>query len=582
VRSLEAELDTIATAAAESEARLEQARERTDDLRRQMEATHSEKAAARARLETLREVVEIFSDLSNAARIGERLDPLIAHAGEHVRIATAGEHDAQRVLAEAEEQVERIWIEVGKHDDELRRLDALMAGAAERLTGARRRYESRESELAARDEELSRAQDALAAAERSAAEERARLPHQRAALDEARRVREGLESELSGLRQRVDEAQRRASDAEIAARGLEERALAAQLRVEEAQAGIADAQAALAGLAGRRAELQAARRRAERVAEVAYVAHGSAAGWAQQAEDRAQAAREDAREAERRLGQMRARERELDDKLEELIRVRNDAEVRRAQTQARVEALVERAMDEWGMGLEALRQLESFRPEEESDARERAEKLDRDMRRLGAVNPRASEEYEEFAEREKFLVDQIEDLKRSRGDLMKIVREVDDTIIQVFGEAFQGVADEFEGVFERLFPGGRGRLKLTNPDDLLTTGIEIEAQPPGKNVKKLSLLSGGERSLVALAFLFSIFRSRPSPFYLLDEVEAALDDWNLSRFIGLVDELEERAQILIVTHQKRTMEAADVLYGVTMAKDGVSNVVAKRMEEVTS
>jgi chromosome segregation protein len=577
VRSLEAELDTIATAAAESEARLEQAREKTDDLRRQMEATHAEKAAAQARLDTLREVVGMFP---NVQQVGERLEPLIAHAGEHVRIATIGEDEAHRILAAAEERVEQIWIEVGKHDDELRRLDALTAGAAERLVGARRRYESRESELAARDEELSRSQEALATAERTAAEERARLPEQRAALDEARRLREALESELRSARQKVDEAQRRASDAEIAARGLEERALAAQLRVEEAQAGIADAHAALEGLAGRRAALQAARRRAERVAEIAYTAHGSAAVWAQQAEVRAQRAREDAREAERRLAQMRARERELDDKLEELIRVRNDAEVRRAQTQARVEALVERAMDEWGMGLDALKLLESFRPEEETEARERAEKLDRDMRRLGAVNPRASEEYEELAEREKFLVDQIEDLKRSRGDLMKIVRDVDDTIIQVFGDAFQGVADEFEGVFERLFPGGRGRLKLTNPDDLLTTGIDIEAQPPGKNVKKLSLLSGGERSLVALAFLFSIFRSKPSPFYLLDEVEAALDDLNLSRFIGLVDELEERAQILVVTHQKRTMEAADVLYGVSMGKNGVSNVVAKRMEEV--
>jgi chromosome segregation protein len=133
-----------------------------------------------------------------------------------------------------------------------------------------------------------------------------------------------------------------------------------------------------------------------------------------------------------------------------------------------------------------------------------------------------------------------------------------------------------------LFPGGSGRLKLTDPDDLLNSGIEVEARPPGKNVRKLSLLSGGERSLVALAFLFSIFRSRPSPFYLLDEVEAALDDFNLQRFIGLVEELEERAQIMIVTHQKRTMEVADVLYGVSMGKDGVSQVIAKRMDEVLS
>ena len=579
VRSLETELDSVAGAAAEAESRLEQHRERTEDLRRQMDATHAQRAAAQARLDAFQEVVELFP---GDPQIAERLAPLITRAGERVRIATAGEEEAQKIVAGAEQEAEAIWVQVAKHDEELRRIDALMAGAAERLSGARRRYESRESELAARDEELARAQEALASAQTSVAEERAHIPEIRAAVDEARAHREAAETKLRQAREHVDEALRRANDAEIVARGFEERALAAQLRVEEAQAGIADAQAALEGLAGRRASLEEARRRAQRVAEVAYNAHGSAALWAQQAEGRAVRAREEAHEADRRLASMRSRERELDDKLEELIRVRNDAEVRRAQTQARVEALVERAMDEWGMDLGALKELESFRPEEEIEARERSEKLDRDMRRLGAVNPRAAEEYEELAERETFLIDQIEDLKRSRGDLMKIVREVDDTIVQVFGEAFQAVAAEFEGVFERLFPGGRGRLKLTNPDDLLVTGIDIEAQPPGKNVKKLSLLSGGERSLVALAFLFSIFRAKPSPFYLLDEVEAALDDWNLSRFIGLVDELEERAQILIVTHKKRTMEAADVLYGVSMAKNGVSNVVAKRMEEVTS
>ena len=164
---------------------------------------------------------------------------------------------------------------------------------------------------------------------------------------------------------------------------------------------------------------------------------------------------------------------------------------------------------------------------------------------------------------------------------MKIVREVDETIVDVFRGAFGDVAREFEEVFTRLFPGGRGRLELVDPGDLLSSGIDIEAQPAGKNVKKLSLLSGGERALVALAFLFSIFRARPSPFYLLDEVEAALDDVNLQRFLGLVSDLRERAQVLIVTHQKRTMEAAQILYGVTMAKDGVSQVVAQRMEEAT-
>jgi len=175
----------------------------------------------------------------------------------------------------------------------------------------------------------------------------------------------------------------------------------------------------------------------------------------------------------------------------------------------------------------------------------------------------------------------MEDLRASKRDLLRVVREVDTTIIEVFGKAFEDVAAEFETTFARLFPGGTGRLKLTDPDDLLASGVEVEARPPGKNVRKLSLLSGGERSLVALAFLFAIFRARPSPFYLLDEVEAALDDVNLQRFLGLVEDLRRSAQVLVVTHQKRTMESAGVLYGISMSKDGVSRVVAKRIDDVT-
>jgi chromosome segregation protein len=351
--------------------------------------------------------------------------------------------------------------------------------------------------------------------------------------------------------------------------------------VEEATAGIADAQAALEGLEERRATLRAAVQRAESVAAAAGLAAERGAGWASEADVRAGAARAEAHAAERRLLSLGQRERELEDNLRELARRRSAAEVRRAEVRARTTAVGERAMEEWGLSVQELLSLAPFEDAEEEESRTRAEKLERDMRRLGPVNPHASQEYEELAERERFLTDQIEDLKSSRRDLLKIVRDVDESIIEVFSKGFFDVAAEFESVFQRLFPGGSGALKLTDPDDLLNSGIEIEARPPGKNVKKLSLLSGGERSLVALAFLFAIFRARPSPFYLLDEVEAALDDVNLSRFLQLVAELEEHAQVMIVTHQKRTMEAADVLYGVTMGKDGVSVVVAKRMEEVT-
>ncbi len=369
-------------------------------------------------------------------------------------------------------------------------------------------------------------------------------------------------------------------DADLEARGSEEKALGAQLRLEEAEGGIADAQAALEGLADLRADLEAKKNRAEAVAEAAFLSARQAETWATESEQKAVAAREAAHEGERQEASLRTRDRELAERLDESVRLRNDAEVKRAAAQARIQSLAERAMDEWGLSLEVLQDLPAIDPDQLEEIRERVGKLDRQMKRMGVINPRAAEEYTELAERERFLVEQMEDLRSSRRDLLNVVDEVDQTIVEVFTRAYEDVAGEFSAVFERLFPGGDGRLKLTDPGDMLNTGIDIEARPPGKNVRKLSLLSGGERSLVALAFLFSIFRSRPSPFYLLDEVEAALDDFNLQRFITLVNELETSAQILVVTHQKRTMEAADVLYGVSMGKDGVSKVVAKRMEEV--
>jgi chromosome segregation protein len=578
VRSLEAELDRSTEEAANAESRLEEARDKADDLRAQLGATQAQAAASRARVEAFEEVIELFNDRSDVA---ERIAPLLQRAKERAEVAATGERSGTEVLEAADAEVERIWHEVARHDEELRRLDALMAGAAERLAGSRRRREAREVELAALDDELARAREALAETERSAAEERAALPARKAAVDEARGEREKAESALDAARSEARSAAATLSEIELDSRTASERALAAQHRLEEAEAGIADARTALEGLEDLRATLSRARTSAEGVARTAHIAAERAARWARNATERAGVTREEATAGERRLDSMRIRERELSVSLEEATKVHNEAEVRRAETHARVQALGERSLEEWGLNAEDLLVVEPFSPEEEPAARIESEKLDREMRRLGAVNPHAAEEYAELAEREQFLETQIEDLKTSKRDLLKVVREVDDTIVAAFGEAFEDVAREFERVFDRLFPGGTGRLKLMDPTDLLGSGIEIEARPPGKNVRKLSLLSGGERSLVALAFLFAIFRSRPSPFYLLDEVEAALDDINLLRFLGLIEELEERAQVLIVTHQKRTMEAADVLYGVSMAKDGVSNVIAKRMEDVT-
>jgi chromosome segregation protein len=207
----------------------------------------------------------------------------------------------------------------------------------------------------------------------------------------------------------------------------------------------------------------------------------------------------------------------------------------------------------------------------------RVRDLERELRVMGPINPLALEEFEALSERHTFLSEQLDDVKASRRELNKVIRAIDEEIVRVFAAAFADVSENFEQLFATLFPGGQGRLRLTNPDDLLDTGIEVDAKPSGKNVKKLSLLSGGERSLTALAYLFAVFRSRPSPFYVMDEVEAALDDVNLHRFLELVSEFRQEAQLIIVSHQKRTMEAADCLYGITMQAGGSSKVVSEKV-----
>ena len=208
----------------------------------------------------------------------------------------------------------------------------------------------------------------------------------------------------------------------------------------------------------------------------------------------------------------------------------------------------------------------------------RLEKAKRDLAALGKVNPLAAEEYEALEARNRYLNDQRNDVVNSRDDLMTLIRDLDRTMVEVFRSAFEDTAAAFEQVFDTLFPGGTGRLRLENPDDLLTTGVLVEASPAGKRVKQLSLLSGGERSLTALALLFAIFTARPSPFYVMDEVEAALDDVNLTRLLNAFEQLRSHAQLIVITHQQRTMSIADALYGVTMRADGVTAVVSQKLK----
>jgi chromosome segregation protein len=292
---------------------------------------------------------------------------------------------------------------------------------------------------------------------------------------------------------------------------------------------------------------------------------------------------------------VRARVRELATELDTVVSSAHGAEIARAEHRLRLEQMEGHAVEEFGV--EAAQLVAEYGPgvpiPPPADAEEgtlptaydravqekRADAAARDLVKLGKVNPLALEEYAALQERHAFLATQLEDLKKTRRDLLLVVKEVDDRVQEVFASAYADTAREFEQIFSRLFPGGQGRLVLTEPDDMLATGIEVEARPPGKKVKRLSLLSGGERSLTAIAYLCAIFKARPSPFYVLDEVEAALDDTNLQRLLAVFIELRESSQLIVVTHQRRTMECADALYGVSMRGDGVSAVLSQRLNE---
>ncbi|WP_330264224.1 chromosome segregation protein SMC [Streptomyces griseorubiginosus] len=306
---------------------------------------------------------------------------------------------------------------------------------------------------------------------------------------------------------------------------------------------------------------------------------------------------------ERELTAARTTGRDLKAELDKLTDSVHRGEVLGAEKRMRIEQLETKALEELGVEPEGL--VEEYGPHQlvppsppaegeelpedpehprnlprqfhRAEQEKRLKAAERAYQQLGKVNPLALEEFSALEERHKFLSEQLEDLKKTRADLLQVVKEVDERVEQVFTEAYRDTAREFEGVFSRLFPGGEGRLILTDPDNMLTTGVDVEARPPGKKVKRLSLLSGGERSLTAVALLVSIFKARPSPFYVMDEVEAALDDTNLQRLIRIMQELQEASQLIVITHQKRTMEVADALYGVSMQGDGVSKVISQRL-----
>jgi len=444
--------------------------------------------------------------------------------------------------------------------------------------------------------ELARAQQESADAARHRAMLAERLEHDEAQLDaltDRLPVLESAAASASGHLAAADEARRRLEDrrAHVAAARREFEVKVAALAERRALLGtrLADTERRLAGhvearaRAGeRRRALEAAARATERLgAEVDR--HGEHLGAMLDAL-RVKRSRQldEVRAGGERLESLRRQRTELDRQLAETRQQVQRLELEAAEAAVRRDTAVEALRRE--LGCEPEEAVGAPCPElpEGQDAARRAAAVEKELAAMGPVNPLALEELGALEERHRFLEEQVEDVRRARRELHQVIRAVDDEIMRVFNQAFADVNEHFQVLVGALFPGGTGRLSLTDPANLLETGVEVEARPAGKNVRKLSLLSGGERSLVALAFLFAVFRSRPSPFYLLDEVEAALDDVNLHRFLDLLHEFRDEAQLIIVSHQKRTMEAADALYGVTMTPGGSSKVVSQKVKREPS
>ncbi len=571
-------------------------------------------------LPAARTLVDRLPDLTAVTTDGDLLSTHYAAGGSNAQPSLievqAAVDDAEQRLTEAHHRCERLRFGQTELEERLRLSNETVEATLARL------HES-DAAMAALAEELGQ----LSSASRSAHAEADRLLQGMARAEEAR------DRDLGGLadlerrlelaqeapeteepdpaeRDRLAEAARQARsaemDARLALRTMEERVRALAGRSDALRRAAAHERAA-------RAKAQARRERMLREAKVAAGVHAGAGYLARRIETSialagveraaADAARTDAEAA---LAEIRGRLRTLTHDFESLVDTVHRDEMARAEQRMRLEALTEKAMTELGLEPDGL--VADYGPDQpvpvlarpdgtalgpddevpepipyvREQQQKRLRTAERALGVLGRVNPLALEEFDAMAERHKFLSEQLDDLRKTRSDLMDIITEVDSRVEQVFAEAYADVEAAFGRVFSRLFPGGEGRLVLTEPGSWLTTGVDVEARPPGKKVKRLSLLSGGERSLVAVAFLVALFIARPSPFYILDEVEAALDDTNLGRLLEIYEELRENSQLLVITHQKRTMEIADALYGVTMRGDGVSTVISQRLRETAS
>jgi chromosome segregation protein len=584
-------------------------------------------------LHRLLERVAVVEDLAAAQRLlaalptaravtvgGDVLGGDWAHGGsgrsQSVIEVQAAIDDGQARLAESETSIERLAAE-------LEGASAEQAARAEELDNTLAALHESDAQLAAVAEQLAR----LGQAARSATGEAERLRRQR---DDMEHRRAGALSSLAELEERLRLAQDEPADSELDTSERDEAAAALDTaRSEEVEARLAlrTAEERAQAVAGRAESLRrsaqaervarqraaaaaAARQRgaavADEVVRVGELALDRIGLSLQRAASERDAVVGERAQYEQGLAQLRERVRELAGELDKLTDTVHRDELLRAQQRLRIEQLETKISEDFGIGLDDLiaeygpavpvpppaAEIAEYEvaaqrgelvsapqpaPYDRAVQTRRAQRAERDLALLGKVNPLALEEFAALEERYKFLSTQLEDLKSTRRDLLTVIAEVDEKILEVFTEAFHDVAREFETVFAALFPGGEGRLLLTEPEDMLTTGIEVEARPPGKKVKRLSLLSGGEKALTAVAMLVAIFRARPSPFYVLDEVEAALDDTNLNRLLTLFEMLRDRSQLILITHQKATMEIADALYGVSMRDDGITTVISQRL-----
>ncbi|PWI27299.1 chromosome segregation protein SMC [Pseudoglutamicibacter cumminsii] len=519
--------------------------------------------------------------------------------------------EAEVVCESAEAEVERAQPVVQKAQTEL----ATAQEAARQATDASRTAASRVERLtslaAQADADVERHADAYVAADAAVDKARVALAELNDRLTVAQDVPEEAEpstAERDRLAEAASQAREAETQARLAVREAEE--LARKLRDRaHSQRRAARAERAAREEAQRRAARRAAQaKKAETVAQRVRTAQGLLARSVEAAQVRVEEAEEAVRRCNAQLETARGSLAKAQARLSELRDESHKTEIDQAERQARYEALEEKALSEVSMTPDHL--VEHFGPhlpvpsdfsdssdpwaelrqEVDEDGNpvdgepfdrevqlKRLKQAERDLQALGKVNPLALEEFAALEERHQYLVGQVQDLTNTRAELLKLIDEVDQHVQTVFADAFADTAKEFTAIFSRLFPGGEGKLTLTDPSDMLTTGIEVEARPAGKKVKRLSLLSGGERSLTALAMLIAIFKARPSPFYVMDEVEAALDERNLLRLLEVFKDLQEASQLIIITHQKHTMDIADALYGVSMRGDGVSHVVSQRI-----